>query len=182
MQPVYIARHVTTPQCCSSRMSSAPAAPPAPRRYVIHEGNKYGGAQLMEPELNVRMDYVELADFGPFAIRKTVFHELGGLDEGMSEPGQCGIWSDWEMCMRTWLSGYHVAHIFTNRGGDGAAGGTHRNIGVATQCWGKQQGLSSGVFGKRYPDAVHMEIFNSVKALNKNLTGGDKCIYDAKHC
>jgi hypothetical protein len=175
-----------TPVCVASH-AVCPFPAPVPRhasrcRYVIHEGNRYGQAQLTDSELNVKMDFVELVDFGPFAMRKTVFTELGGLDEGLSEPGQCGIWSDWEICMRTWLSGYQVVHMFADRGGDGDAGGTHRNLGVATQCWGKQQDLSSNVFGRRYPEAVHMEIFQQVKALNKNLTGGEKCIYDPKHC
>ncbi len=175
---------------------------------MIHEGNRYGAAQLHDAQLAVQMEFVELADFGPFAMRKwaacsfclplsawacllgaalrlqgdptsarprlhqpgprasgasggnpsraapappprrrrSMFHEIGGLDEGLSEPGQCGIWSDWEVCMRTWLAGYQVVHMAAPRNGDGTPGGTHRNVGVGGRrgccCCGRGGGWS----------------------------------------
>jgi hypothetical protein len=111
--------------------------PPAPlSRYVIHEANRHGAAQLYDEQLNVRMQFVELAAFGPYGMRRSAFHEVGGLDEGLSEPGQCGIWSDWELCMRAWLAGHQVVHMFAPRDGDGEPGGTHRSLGVGRRACG----------------------------------------------
>jgi hypothetical protein len=54
---------------------------------------------------------------------------------------------------------------------------------VGTQCWGKQQHLSSAVFASRFPEQLHMELFKHVRELNSQLQGGQyRCIYDAKHC
>jgi hypothetical protein len=82
------------------------------------------------------MQFVELADFGPYGVRRSAFHEVGGLDEGLSEPGQCGIWSDWELCVRTWLAGYQVVHMYAPRDGDGEPGSTHRSVGVGRRACG----------------------------------------------
>jgi hypothetical protein len=54
---------------------------------------------------------------------------------------------------------------------------------VGTQCWGKQQHLSSLVFGRRYPETLHMELFKEIRELNRKLSGaGGRCVYEAKHC
>ena len=29
----------------------------------------------------------------------------------MSDPGECGIWSDWEMSIRMWVAGWQVAYM-----------------------------------------------------------------------
>jgi hypothetical protein len=40
---------------------------------------------------------VGVADYAPYSFRRAAFLDIGGLDEGASEPGQCGIISDWEV-------------------------------------------------------------------------------------
>ena len=37
------------------------------------------------------MQFAMLVDFAPMAILRSAFRYVGGLDEGMSEPGMCGI-------------------------------------------------------------------------------------------
>jgi hypothetical protein len=50
-----------------------------------------------DPELNVDFQFVGVADFAPFSFRRAAFMDIGGMDEGASEPGMCGIISDWEV-------------------------------------------------------------------------------------
>jgi hypothetical protein len=58
-----------------------------------------------DPDLNVDFQFVGAADFAPYSFRRSAFMEIGGLDEGSSEPGQCGIISDWEVSV---LAGPHA--------------------------------------------------------------------------
>lgn len=52
--------------------------------------------------------YPQVVDFAPLAVRRSAFEAVGGLDEGLSEQGQCGIYGDWEMCTRMWADGWQV--------------------------------------------------------------------------
>ena len=40
--------------------------------------------------------------------RKSALKYIGGIDETLSEPGECGIWGDWELSTRMWLAGFQV--------------------------------------------------------------------------
>lgn len=42
------------------------------------------------------------------SLRRSAWQHVGGIDETMSEPGECGIMSDFELCTRMWLAGYQV--------------------------------------------------------------------------
>ncbi len=42
------------------------------------------------------------------AIRATIYEAVGGLDEGVSRRGDCGIWGDWELSTRVWMDGWQV--------------------------------------------------------------------------
>ena len=42
--------------------------------------------------------------------RKSAFQYIGGLDETLSEPGECGIFGDWELSTRMWLAGFQVLY------------------------------------------------------------------------
>ena len=45
-----------------------------------------------DPSLGgLEMQFALQVDFAPMAIRLAAFRHVGGLDEGMSEPGMCGI-------------------------------------------------------------------------------------------
>lgn len=52
-----------------------------------------GHMVLEDKQLGVDMQFCALVDTAPLAVRRSVFLELGGLDEGLSEPGECGGWS-----------------------------------------------------------------------------------------
>lgn len=45
------------------------------------------------------------------AVRRSAFETIGGLDEGLSAAGTCGIWGDWELCNRMWADGFQVMHM-----------------------------------------------------------------------
>jgi hypothetical protein len=62
-----------------------------------------------------------VADFAPLSVRRAALLDVGGLDEGMAEPGQCGIASDWELCTRLWVAGWQVGymHVETKQQGMG---------------------------------------------------------------
>jgi hypothetical protein len=62
-----------------------------------------------------------VADFAPLSVRRAALLDVGGLDEGMAEPGQCGIASDWELCTRLWVAGWQVGymHVDTQQQGTG---------------------------------------------------------------
>lgn len=38
----------------------------------------------------------------------TASRDFGGIDEGLSEPGECGIQSDYELSYRAWVAGWQV--------------------------------------------------------------------------
>ncbi|KAG2490151.1 hypothetical protein HYH03_011455 [Edaphochlamys debaryana] len=113
--------------------------------------NRYGEpAWAMDPRTGVRWTYAQNVDFAPYVIRAHMFQELGGLDEGMSRPGDCGIWGDWELCQRAWAAGWQVGHYFLRgRGDDGHEGGTHVGDSVV-KCWVRQQHVASSSYHKRY--------------------------------
>ena len=50
-----------------------------------------------DPDLNVDFQCVGVAEHAPYSFRRSAFVDIGGLDEGSAEPGQCGIVSDWEV-------------------------------------------------------------------------------------
>ncbi|KAG2453022.1 hypothetical protein HYH02_002357 [Chlamydomonas schloesseri] len=114
--------------------------------------NRWGAPDfwLPDPKTGVRWTYAQNVDFAPLVVRATAYEELGGLDEGFSRAGDCGIWGDWELCNRAWMLGYQTGFMFMDgRQGDGHAGGTHTG-GNAEKCWGRQQLVTSSGFNKRY--------------------------------
>ena len=72
-------------------------------------------------------------------MRAAALREIGGIDEGLAVPGECGIFTDYELSLRFWLAGWQVGHM-PLRGGFGVAGqgSTHVNEVVGGKCWGMQ--------------------------------------------
>ena len=52
----------------------------------------------------VPFQFVSVVDFGPFAVRASAFNAVGRLDEGMAQPGECGVFTDFELSLRLWVS------------------------------------------------------------------------------
>ncbi|KXZ54429.1 hypothetical protein GPECTOR_5g82 [Gonium pectorale] len=120
-----------------------------------------------DPKTGVRWSFAQTVDFAPLAIRASVYRELGGLDEGISRNGECGIWGDWELCGRVWMAGWTVGYMFLDgRNGDGQPGGTH--VGASGErCWGRQQFVASHVYHHRYGiDPLQGEWCDRVWLLN----------------
>ena len=69
------------------------------------------GVYFRDPVTNIEVQFVQNADYAPFAMRKSAWRHVGGIDESLSEPGECGIWGDWELCTRMWLAGYQVRDV-----------------------------------------------------------------------
>ena len=76
---------------------------------VMHSDNRTGGMPF---------EFVAMADFAPYAVRRAAFLDVGGLDEALAEPGECGIMSDYELSLRFWASGWQARE----RSGSAAAG------------------------------------------------------------
>lgn len=80
--------------------------------------------------------FVMNVDFGPLAMSRHAFLDVGGLDEATSDRGECGITSDWELSYRFWAAGYHVGYkkLLKERAGEGF-GGTHHPGRQEHRCW-----------------------------------------------
>ena len=63
---------------------------------------------LMEPNLKVPFQFVGAVGIGPMFFRRADFEALGGFDLRLSRPGEPGIWLDFDICLRAWLSGRYV--------------------------------------------------------------------------
>ncbi|KXZ49570.1 hypothetical protein GPECTOR_20g425 [Gonium pectorale] len=105
-----------------------------------------------EDDGRLRMQFVSLVDYAPLAVRASAFAAVGGIDGGMSESGQCGVHSDYDLALRLWLAGWQVAYI----GAPGLSkdpreeeGGTHRK-GVAGYCWERQWEQAIGYMRQRW--------------------------------
>lgn len=120
----------------------------------------------------ILFQFVALADFGPYAVRRSAYIDVGGLDEGMSEAGQCGIFSDFDLSMRLWAAGYQVGLIYTPQthqfGGDGQSGGTHKGKMFA-QCWIRNLILGDLHFRRRFSEESLLVLGNKVNVSNHEL-------------
>ncbi|CAI5502900.1 unnamed protein product [Closterium sp. Naga37s-1] len=85
-----------------------------------------------DPRANLRGFFAGVVDFAPFVMRRDVFLALGGLDEGLSARGECGIITDWHFTYRIWFAGYQVMNVAWDPPesgiGRGVEGGTHAGV------------------------------------------------------
>lgn len=51
------------------------------------------GAVFYFPRRGIPFQFVSVADYAPYALRASAFREIGGLDEGFANEGECGIFS-----------------------------------------------------------------------------------------
>ncbi|GIL88751.1 hypothetical protein Vretimale_17194 [Volvox reticuliferus] len=113
------------------------------RRGVVAEGNleRWPDTFFMfsDPGTGNFFTFPLQVDYAPVALRRTAMLSVGGVDEGMSDLGECGIMSDWELSIRMWTAGWHVGHMpLVKRGRvDNEEGTTHSPKNVR-RCWGRQ--------------------------------------------
>lgn len=66
---------------------------------------------LRSAAIGVDMQFVLEVDLAPLAMRRRVFDAVGGFNEAYSRPGEGAVFLDYELCIRTWLAGHHVAQL-----------------------------------------------------------------------
>lgn len=69
---------------------------------------RYQGPTHRDPVLDLPFNFVSVASFSPFSVRREAFLDVGGMDEAAADPGECGIQADWELSMRFWWGGWQV--------------------------------------------------------------------------
>jgi len=131
------------------------------------DGNINAGQHFIDPVAKVKVHYAANVDFAPMAIRKSAFKHVGGLDESLSEQGECGIWSDWEISSRMWAAGWqvmytHLSDVDVDR--SGKPSGTHTPTS-GHRCWGRQQHLASSVYWIRWNHAFQEDMGRHVVRL-----------------
>ncbi|PNW87219.1 hypothetical protein CHLRE_02g113751v5 [Chlamydomonas reinhardtii] len=143
--------------------------------------NRWGSTVWrVDPRTGVSWTFAQHVDFAPLAVRASIYHEVGGLDENTARPGDCGIWGDWELTSRAWMDGWQVGFMYVDgRGGDGEPGGTHLGSS-AEKCWGRQQWVAMNLFARRF-DHVNDPLCDRVWLLNMlhhTLPAGLPCPYN----
>ncbi|KAG1660176.1 hypothetical protein FOA52_005276 [Chlamydomonas sp. UWO 241] len=131
-------------------------------------------AQPVDPSLLFRdsalaMDvaFVPKVDMAPLAVRKSAWHYIGGMDESLTEPGECGILTDWDLCHRLWVSGWHVMAVpATLMRHDAEEGSTHRKDGTAERCWGIQSNVADNSMQQRLSRRLQAELCIVARELN----------------
>ncbi|GAX77943.1 hypothetical protein CEUSTIGMA_g5385.t1 [Chlamydomonas eustigma] len=119
--------------------------------WAFGPNNTHDGLHFRDPMTGIPTQYVLNADYAPLAFRKSAWKHIGGIDETMSEAGECGIFGDWEFTTRMWMAGYQVMYMTRppKEPDVGHDSGTHKPE-TADRCWGRQARLASGMYWSRY--------------------------------
>jgi GT2 family glycosyltransferase len=121
---------------------------------------------LREPESKLPFQFVEAVGIGPMFFRRADFEALGGFDLQLSQPGEPGIWLDYDICLRAWLSGRHVG-VYESEAFDRHIGGQGTVMFTGSKRYENfQKNLKyvQRTFGNRF-DLVR----STVKDLNQEL-------------
>ncbi|KXZ54412.1 hypothetical protein GPECTOR_5g67 [Gonium pectorale] len=131
----------------------------------------------------VRWSFAMLVDFAPMAVRARLWREVGGLEEGWTRRGDCGIAGDWELCARAWVAGWQVGYMHIDGRVDDASapGGTHTPTS-AEACWGRQGHIGRECLRVRYAnDGFFTDLCERVWLLNSlafTLARPELCPYN----
>ena len=156
---------------------------PQPNFIESDAGNR--GLWFKDPKLpgDIPLMFVEKVDMAPLAVRRSAYLHIGGMDETMTEPGECGILTDWDLSLRMWVAGWHVMStqqvVMTH---DGQPGGTHKPE-TQDRCWGKQSFITGSVLKTHMTPEFEMEICHVARTLTlKNLVqiNASECPYSPK--
>ncbi|KAG2499050.1 hypothetical protein HYH03_003235 [Edaphochlamys debaryana] len=115
-------------------------------------GNDAAAHHFMDPRTGNNFCFALLVDFAPVMARRSAFKAVGGLDEGMGDRGECGIWSDWELSVRLWTAGWQVGYMHVaGKVADPKAepGGTHKPE-TGARCWGRQAHVGGNTYSARW--------------------------------
>lgn len=119
-----------------------------------------------DPVTGIPFMFLDAVGIGPIFIRRDAFMELGGFDLRLSGPGEPGIWLDYDLCLRMWLSGRRVGLFATepfrrNVGGQGTMMFTG---GKRSENYKRNQAHVERTFAGHI-DAVH----ETIRGLNAGL-------------
>ncbi|KAG2501262.1 hypothetical protein HYH03_001069 [Edaphochlamys debaryana] len=119
----------------------------------LEMGNRVGRPDWesdIRPGRPVAWTFAHMVDFAPLAFRAAAFWSVGGIEEGWSNRGDCGITTDFEISARAWLSGWLVGKMDLAKRDEGFKGGTtHKGVGVSS-CWGRQMFVGGEALSKRF--------------------------------
>jgi glycosyltransferase involved in cell wall biosynthesis len=123
----------------------------------------------VDPKSLVPFRFIDVVGIGPMFCRRKDFEALGGFDLRLAAPGEPGIWLDYDICLRAWISGrqvglYETESFERNVGGRGTLlfGGAKR-----LENWRQNRAHVEREFGDRI-DAVH----SMIAELNASLRHG----------
>uniref|UniRef100_A0A7R9VV70 Glycosyl transferase CAP10 domain-containing protein n=1 Tax=Chlamydomonas euryale TaxID=1486919 RepID=A0A7R9VV70_9CHLO len=130
--------------------------------------------------LGLDVAFVSKVDMAPMAVRKAAWADVGGFDESLSEPHECGILSDWDMSTRMWLSDWQVLRSkAVPMQYDGSPGNSHNPLSEY-RCWVHQQDVTGAGMLSRWSRDVDLDICNATRYLNTlhfELPKGARCPY-----
>ena len=81
------------------------------------------GVLHQDPAHGLPFEFVSVADYAPYAVRREAYLEVGGMDEGVVEPGECGIMTDYELSLRFWMAGWQARRAAGRAAARGGCGG-----------------------------------------------------------
>lgn len=109
--------------------------------------------------------YAQVVNAAPFWIRKSAFLDLGGFDFDFAPYA----WHEGELCMRAWLSGYHVG--WYRSGVNICAVDTPERRGISFSIRTDARHRNLGIFLEKYGDRLgHVQ--EMAKAMNAQLNRG----------
>lgn len=146
----------------------ADALSPPPPRAPLRESESVSAPPVLRR--GIPFQFVSVADYAPYGLRADAFREIGGLDEGFASEGECGIFSDYELSLRLWTSGWQVGQLKLERGFESnVQGASHIDPIAGGRCWGVQAQLAGDALKARYDAEDCRAIFEQVKGLNGGL-------------
>eukprot|EP00195_Chlamydomonas_chlamydogama_P001199 CAMPEP_0202922730 /NCGR_PEP_ID=MMETSP1392-20130828/78076_1 /ASSEMBLY_ACC=CAM_ASM_000868 /TAXON_ID=225041 /ORGANISM="Chlamydomonas chlamydogama, Strain SAG 11-48b" /LENGTH=357 /DNA_ID=CAMNT_0049616373 /DNA_START=208 /DNA_END=1281 /DNA_ORIENTATION=+ len=148
-------------------------------------GHYNKGDWFKDPATGIKAHWVQRVDMAPMIVRRSAYLYIGGMDETLSEPGMCGIVSDWDICHRMWTAGWSVmAASPLLMQGDGHESGTHKPQ-TAHKCWSLQQGTAGAVMSLRQDVSWELEMCEAARTLNLKhlvLVEQSQCPYEKLGC
>lgn len=153
----------------NSNLAAKEDLPPLVRDYRFADTLEH--MTLYDGLTQIRMLFATMVDSSPMLYRRRLYLDLGGQDEGaMGGKAESGICTDWDMALRTWFSGFFVAHpalnvidMFLNPDGveantrSGGVGEAIRRLNSHLNKWSKEEDI----------------VFEEVKRVNHFLRNVD---------
>lgn len=120
----------------------------------------------LDPQTGLPFSFVDAVWIGPLFFRRDAFLELGGFDLRFSGPGEPGIWLDYDICMRMWLSGRRVGLFASSpfRRNVGGQGTLMFSGGIRAENYRRNKVRVEEAYGPHL-DALHV----SIRELNEGL-------------